>query len=171
MAFSLYKFLVKEWKVLEITDYYTDDKISSWHIYGKLFGLFWVELFKNKTFISPHSFYEVNCGYRTPGDALHKITSEVGNKTASKNSLIVRKDPFNPKYNENDVFRYSVIKSRNFHKEEKYSVAKGFYFFDRYNETFVILESIVDGCDSPKEAIMKASLMGITVDNPNRFRK
>lgn len=171
MAFLLYNLLFTEWKVLEITDYESDRHPSAWHIYGRFLGVFWIEMFKNMSFVSPHSFSQVNFGYDSASAALKKISEKAGNGSVLKSNLIVKQDIFNPKYNKTDVLRYNVVKSRKFSMKEKFSVAGGFYDSNTHDETFVILDYAVDGCNSPSEAIMKASLKGITVDNPNRFRK
>jgi len=47
-------------------------------------------------------------------------------------------------------------------------VAKGVYYLMGTKETFTTIAQVLK-CDTSKEALMKADLMGINVDNRNRF--
>ena len=140
---------------------------SEWYIRGKLFGMIWVKVLKRFTFLSPYGS-AVEYGYSSVDSAMKKIGLAVGpesfNKLIEKERLHVVYDKFKTPWKNTG---YCVTVNRD---TGRYFVAKGYYIQQECWDELYVMEHATKDCNTPSEAILKAELLGIRVDNAMRYR-
>lgn len=149
---------MSSWKI-EPTVY--GDGYKEYYIYQKIFGLFWIKRFTQTIFLSPFDGGRIG-GYNSLLDAKltlsHKLGPEKYYKLGKAGKIHIY-SAYEPHVEE----RFYMMKT-----SDGFVVSKGIYAPKGAGETFTTIAQVIK-CDTAKEALMKADLMGIKIDNRNRF--
>lgn len=149
---------MSRWKI-EPTIY--GDGYKEYYIYQKIFGLFWIKRFTQTIFMSPFDGGRIG-GYNSLLDAKLALSHKLGPEKFYK-LVKAGKIRIYSAYEPHNEESFYMMKT-----SDGFVVSNGIYYPRGVGETFAAISQVIK-CDTAKEALMKADLMGIKVDNRNRF--